>query len=41
MALCILPIQRICLQWTYLAMELSPPGGATNSAATQEFPSIL
>jgi hypothetical protein len=22
-------------------MELSPSGGATNSAATQEFPSIL
>jgi hypothetical protein len=26
---------------TYLLMELSPSGGAANSAATQEFPSIL
>jgi hypothetical protein len=26
---------------TYLLMELSPSGGATNSAATQGFPSIL
>jgi hypothetical protein len=25
---------------TYLLMELSPSGGAANSAATQEFPSI-
>jgi hypothetical protein len=29
---------RMC---TYLLMELSPSGGAANSAATQEFPSIL
>jgi hypothetical protein len=26
---------------TYLLMELSPSGGAANSATTQEFPSIL
>jgi hypothetical protein len=26
---------------TYLLMELSPSGGAANSAATQENPSIL
>jgi hypothetical protein len=26
---------------TYLLMELSPSGGAVNSAATQEFPNIL
>jgi hypothetical protein len=26
---------------TYLLMELSPSGGAANSAATQEFSSIL
>jgi hypothetical protein len=26
---------------TYLIMELSPSGGAANSAATQEYPSIL
>jgi hypothetical protein len=26
---------------TYLLMELSPSGEAANSAATQEFPSIL
>jgi hypothetical protein len=26
---------------TYILMELSPTGGAANSAATQEFPSIL
>jgi hypothetical protein len=27
--------------FTYLLRELSPSGGAANSAATQEFPSIL
>jgi hypothetical protein len=26
---------------TYILMQLSPSGGAANSAATQEFPSIL
>jgi uncharacterized membrane protein YhdT len=26
---------------TYLLMELSPSGGATNSAATQEFPAFM
>jgi hypothetical protein len=28
-------------EFTYLLMELNPFGGAANSAATQEFPSIL
>jgi hypothetical protein len=28
-------------RYTYLLMELRPSGGAANSAATQEFPSIL
>jgi hypothetical protein len=38
-ARCILCRQPYLL--TYLLMELSPSGGAANSAATQEFPSIL
>jgi hypothetical protein len=32
---------RLCIGFTYLLMELSLSGGAANSAATQEFPSIL
>jgi hypothetical protein len=35
------PAQFIIHLLTYLLMELSPSGGAANSAPTQEFPSIL
>jgi hypothetical protein len=40
-SVCVLCFRNLEYSLTYLLMELSPSGGATNYAATQEFPSIL